>query len=134
MAAPPSWRQITNFMWLVWSCRASSTARKLSPGTPNMVSTPCSRSCSTRIWPPLRFMVCDTPLRSALDRCEGGRGHQAVFLIDQVAGLGALLLIGLPVGIGLHGGALGLAVGSAVIDPDMHVRSEEHTSEIQSLM
>src|SRR3546814_13286251 len=79
--------------------------------TPNMVSTPCSRSCSTRIWPPLRFMVCNTPLRSALDRCEGGRGHQAVFLIDQVAGLGALPLIGLPVGIGLHGGALGLAVG-----------------------
>src|SRR5262245_36426898 len=39
------------------SCSASSTARKLSPGTGKMRSQPWILSCSTRIWPPVRVVM-----------------------------------------------------------------------------
>jgi len=43
MEAPPSWRQITVLMRLE-SCRPSSAARKLSPGTVKAVVAPCASS------------------------------------------------------------------------------------------
>ena len=55
MAAPPSWRHTVTSM--LASCSASSTARKLSPGTQNSCCTPWVMSWSTRIWPPVREVV-----------------------------------------------------------------------------
>ncbi len=45
-AAPPSWRQVTVWIEPV-SLSASSTGRKLSPGTVNTRSQPCSARQST---------------------------------------------------------------------------------------
>ena len=49
--APPSWRQATKRIRSRCSWKPSSAARKLSPGTPNAVSTPCAISASIRAWP-----------------------------------------------------------------------------------
>src|SRR2546423_6799943 len=56
-AAPPSWRQAMKRIRSLYSWKPSSTARKLSPGTPNTVSTPCAMRASTSAWPARRFEV-----------------------------------------------------------------------------
>ena len=67
-AAPPSCRQMTNRSSSVTSWNASSTARKLSPGTPNAVSTPCANRQSTRRRPPVRS---PSPVDESIVRITG---------------------------------------------------------------
>ena len=78
MEAPPSWRQMMVLMRLE-SCRPSSAARKLSPGTVNAVVAPWASSWSIRILPPCRMLglLCVAgvrPARRAAVRCGEARG------------------------------------------------------------
>ena len=75
-AAPPSWRQVT--VWIARVSRsASSTGRKLSPGTVKTRSQPCSTRQSTR------RRAAAAVMGQAIDRsCERGNRPGCVPVVD----------------------------------------------------
>src|SRR5512144_754482 len=74
-AAPPSCRQTIVASRSRTSCSASSTARKLSPGTQNTCVAPCAIRLATRIWPPVRSEVIKIRLLSG--------GPDELFALEQ---------------------------------------------------
>ena len=72
-AAPPSCRQAMKRMRCACWWNPSSTARKLSPGTPNTVSTPWATRASTRAWPAIRCVMVVLRCKQA-GLSAGGRG------------------------------------------------------------
>src|SRR3546814_10263677 len=97
--------------------------------------------------------VCSSDLRRVEQRLRHGPATEAVALIGIVLGengelLGRILEAGelqarvegsarstvVAQGGGVGGGEVGTDAGAAVIAHDPHERSEEHTSELQSLM
>src|SRR5262245_13777560 len=72
-------------MSLLTSGRPSSTARKLSPGTVKIVSTPCKRRHSATSWPPVREVV--GPVIEGSSTRPKSRGSHSTRVVP-VAGLG----------------------------------------------